>query len=302
MAPGTRVNRERQARAFLVFALTYNIDFLSPSISDLVMYTRYMANSYTSPSSTKNYMSGAKYWVITHGGDPSAFASIEVAEILKAITAESNHVPRQAPPLLPSDIRVICAYLDANPNFYAAIKPCILITYSCMLRASNVLSPNLSVWAGAHTLLARDIRYDNGALNIIIRSTKSTSARRPTLLRVEPGSSALICPVRAWFQYVRYLRIPQLGPAFLADSGAPLTAAPVVAAIREALIAAGAKNVTRISMHSLRRGAAQAAQAGGASHQEIMKHGIWSSTSGLGYYLKPASSEVPRILSDILAQ
>lgn len=77
--------------------------------------------------------------------------------------------------------------------------------------------------------------------------------------------------------------------------------APVVAAMRAALQVAGAPNVARVSMHFLHLGASQAAQAGGASYQEIMKHGIWSSSSGLGFYLKPASSEVHRILLASLA-
>lgn len=301
VAPGTRLNKQRQARAFITFALIYDVDCLSPSISDLVMYTRFMANSYTSPSSIKNYMSGAKYWVTTHGGQPSAFSSLEVGEMIKAVTAESDHVPLQAPPLFPSDLGIICSFLDNSSSLDHAIKPCILISYTCMLRSSNVVSPNLVVWAGAHTLLARDIRYDNGALNVLVRSTKTTNARHPNLLRVEPASSDLLCPVRAWLRYVRSIRVLPMGPAFLTDSGQPLTAPKVVASMRAALQAAGAPNFARVSMHSLRRGAAQVAQAGGASSAEIMKHGIWSSPQGLSYYLNPASSEVPSILSASLA-
>lgn len=301
VAPGTRINKERQARAYITFALIYDIDYLFPSIEDIVMYTRFMANSYTSPSSTKNYMSGAKYWVTIHGGDNSAFSSLEVGEMVKAVTAESNHVPLQAPPLFPSDIRLICAFLDRNPTFDRAIKPCVLLSYTCMLRASNVVSPNLAVWAGAHTLLARDVRYDNGALNVLVRSTKTTSTRNPTLLKVQPADHSLVCPIRAWFAYVRQTNIQPLGPAFLTDSGRPLTAGPVVAAMRAALCQAGAPNYAKVSIHSLRRGAAQTAHAAGASRQEIMKHGIWSSSSGVGFYLNPASTEVPSILSATLA-
>lgn len=209
-------------------------------------------------------MSGAKYWVTIHGGDPSAFSSTEVGEIIKAITVEANHVPLQAPPLFPSDIRLIAAYLDLNQNLDRAIKPCILISYTCMLRSSNVLSPNLAVWAGAHTLLAWDIRYDNGALNVLIRSTKTTISNNPTLLRVEPADSSIVCPIRAWFDYVRAVRVLPLGPAFVTNEGRPLTAVPVVAAMRAALKQALAPNFAKVSMHSLRRGAAQTGQRGGA--------------------------------------
>lgn len=82
--------------AFLTFALIYDVNYLSPSISDLVMYTRFMANLYSSPSSNKNYMSGAKYWAITHGRGAAAFSSIEVGEMIKAVTSESTLILRQA--------------------------------------------------------------------------------------------------------------------------------------------------------------------------------------------------------------
>lgn len=283
----------------MTFAVLYDVDFLNPSILDLVMYIRYMANLYSSPASTKNYLSGAKYWITTHGGNTSAFTTTEASEMIKAIVSESVHVPSPALPLSPHDICIICEYLDTIPAVIKAIKPCIWISYACMLRSSNVLSPSLTVWGGAHTLYFSDISLSHDVMNVVIRSTKSTSKRKPVMLRVLPSSNPVTCPIRAWTMYVRKRNPWPHGPAFVTDSGSPLTAGPVVSAMRAALAAAGVSNLTKISMHSLRRGAAQAAYYKGVPKDEIMKHGIWSTSWGLDFYLKPASIEVPRVLSSL---
>lgn len=82
-----------------------------------------MANSYSSPASIKNYLSGAKYWVTVHAGDISAFLSIEVAEMIKAVVTESDHIPSPAAPITVQHLRLICGFLDSNPVIIKAIKP-----------------------------------------------------------------------------------------------------------------------------------------------------------------------------------
>lgn len=301
VAPGTRVNRFRQAKAFVTFATIYGCNCLSPTIKDLVMYIKFMANSYSSPSSIKNYLSGAKYWVTIHAGNIASFLSLEVTEMIKAVVSESNHIPSPAAPITVHHLKIICAFLDAHSSVIKSIKPCILITFACMLRASNVLSPSINSWAGAHTLLAGDIIFHQDYLDVIIRSTKTTSRKKPTLLRVLASPVISICPVRAWREYAVMINPCPSGPAFVLNSGLPLTPSPVVEAMRAALRAEGLNNTERISMHSLRRGAVQAAASEGVSHQEIMKHGVWKSSQGLSYYLDPASSEVPRAIAAKLA-
>lgn len=272
VAPGTQLNRRRQAKAYITFSVIYQVNFLAPTITDLVMYIKYMANSYTSPASIKNYFSGAKYWVTVHAGDVSSFLALEVAEMLKAVVSQSDHVPSPALPLTPRLIKLICNFLDSNSDVIKAIKPCILLTFSCMLRSSNVLSPNLLAWAGAHTLLASDVIRDATGLTVIIRSTKTTSRRNPVLLKVVPSTSHDVCPVRTWSDYAMTVNPAPFGPAFVTNSGLPLTAAPMVAAMRAALKAAGLSAVHRISMHSLRRGAVQSAAGEGVPNEEIMRH------------------------------
>lgn len=55
-------------------------------------------------------------------------------------------------------------------------------------------------------------------------------------------------------------------------------------------------------MHSIRRGAAQAAANNGVPEQELKIHGIWKSDKGLHAYVPKSSGIVTRVLASALAQ
>lgn len=300
MAPGTFLNRQRQAKVYIKFAVVYRFDYLAPLVVHAAMYVKFLGNSFTSPASIKNYLAGAKSWIAHHLGDNSAFMAPEINAVFKFVTKTSNHVPSPAPPLLPAHVQMICAFIDNHVSVPNAIKPALLLGYTCFLRSSNLLSPNLSTWGGAHTLRVSDICKSHDGLFVIIRSSKTLSHPRPTVLQVLAIPGSPLCPVKAWFTYKSILKPPPSGPAFILESGAPLTALPVVKIIRLALKLQGVPNTSSFSMHSLRRGATQAADDKGASQSDLMSHGTWASSQGLKPYLKPQTA-VPRLLASILA-
>lgn len=266
------------------------------------MYVQFLANSHTSPSSLKNYVSGARHWITHHGGDPSSFSSPPVCDVSRKLVLSSSHVPAQAAPLTPAHLRIICAYIDANPTYPTSVKPCILLSYACMLRGSNVISKTHKLWDGAHTLKARDISLGPpGVLYVTVRSTKTTSKAKPFTLTIQAVSDSRVCPVRAWMLYVSKARLVPWGPAFVVDKNSALTAGPVVCAIRSALAQAGYTDVMNYSLHSIRRGSAQLASFMGASNQDIMTHGNWRSEQGLSYYINSVSSSVSTCLARGLA-
>lgn len=265
------------------------------------MYAQLLANSHTSPASLKNYLSGAKHWIIHHVGDPSAFLSPPVQDVIKRLSSTSDHVPSQALPITPTELNIICRFLDEHTSYPAAIKPAILISFTCMLRASNITSPSAKVWGGAHTLNRGDITITPTGLSVVIRSTKTTGGPIPAIIDILaiPGSAS--CPRQAWIHYLVKDQPPLSGPAFITPEGRPLVSSPIAAAIRAALSAAGYSEPKRYSIHSLRRGSAQLACALGASNADIMSHGLWASQSGLRYYTHPASNKVSHLLARGLA-
>lgn len=248
------------------------------------MYSQYLANTHTAISAVKNYLAGAKSWVLEHMGDISSFMSNEVALMIKSINKKSVNITRRADPLSKQDINLICMFLDSARNAPLAIKPCILIGFACFLRGSNLVSPNQSVWAGPHTLLSRHIFLAPKGLIVVIPSTKTRV--KPYAIKLPYESSQLSCPVRAWTRYTSSVSPPVGGPAFVLSDRTPVNAKLVLSFIKAALSVDPTRDLSLITMHSLRRGAVQNAQKEGLSKDEIMSLGAWSSTSGLKPYLR----------------
>lgn len=198
LAPGTIKNRLKQASIFIKFMLAYKFNYLQPSMAELAMYSQFLANTYASPATVKNHVSGAKSWLQLHGGTIDAFATAELGMMTKSISDNSQHVPATAAPLTPGDIHIICNYIDTMPQVPLSVKPAFLIAYSCFLRVSNVLAPTVASWGGRHTILGRDI-IDAGRMPyIIIRTTKTRRSGKPHIITVLPNVVPSVCPIRAW--------------------------------------------------------------------------------------------------------
>lgn len=282
LAPGTYANKYRQAASYLRFALSYNVDYLNPTVINICMFSQLLANNHDSPTSVKNYLAGAKSWVYEHGGNISAFLTSELSTMSKSIAKHSDHVTHRATPLKWYEIEQICMFLDSASNCPLAVKPCILIGYSCMLRASNLLSNPGSV-VGPHTLLARNIFEIRKGLIVVINTSKSTFT--PYSVTIHRLSDHKFCPVVAWNNYKSIVSPPSTGPAFLMPDRSPLNSKTVVALMKAALANSPSRDVNLITMHSLRRGAAQDAEASGIPLKTIMKRGAWRSKSGIKPYL-----------------
>lgn len=268
------------------FALEYAVNYLSLSRIELAMYVQYLANTYKAPNTIKNYLSGARHWVNYHAGNDLAFTSSEVQSVLKYNINKSLHVPVQAFPLEPAHIVDICHFIDLHVSIPRAVKPAILIGYLCFLRASNLLSTHISEWGGPHTIAVDDVIIVPHGLTIRIRSSKTRKNLKPVFLNVYPVSQTQLCPVHSGKVYLYTVKPAPRGPAFMLDPFTPLTSKFLVTIMRDALDASGCKDSHRVSMHSLRRGAAQAAQRGGASRQSLKDHGTWRTDAALDTYLR----------------
>lgn len=198
--------------------------------------------------------------------------------IIKSVTERSLHVPSPAPPITEKDIRTICEYLLIHPQ-HPGIKAAILLAFSTFMRVSNVLSPSTNGTGGRHTLKVNDVIPTPEGLKIIIRSTKTRRSGLPHVLQVFNATDPVVCPVKAWFDYVTIIQPCLIGPAFMLDSSTPLTSPPVVDVMRKALGQTSLSSKRTVSFHSLRRGGAQSAAKNGATEQQLMHHGTWASKS-----------------------
>lgn len=197
----------------------------------------------------------------------------------------STHVPQRAPPLTINHLSIVCKFLDYNKIIPPVFKAALLLGYACFLRSSNLLSPTVSEWGGPHTLYVSDVTPAPYGLVVLLRSSKTIKGSAPVCLQVYRISNTQCCPVRTWFNYLNISKPAINGPAFMINAVTPLTPRPLVNFIRLALQAAGEPLYNKFSLHSLRRGAAQAADQAGANRQALKTHGTWATDSALNAYL-----------------
>lgn len=247
------------------------------------MYVQHLANTLSEPSSIKNYMSGAKIWVLEHFGNIASFTAYEIGMMVKAVIKKSNHIPRRALALSLSQIYRICDFLDKAPSAPKAQNPCVLIGYACYLRASNLLCDSVSSWGGPHTLKVLDIVVATNGVQVTLNSTKSSTV--PTTLWVHKNPVTKYCPKQAWITYIQAVKPISFGPGFVLDSGHALTPNLLVDFSRAALTSDPDVDISLITSHSLCRGATQNAASENISIPVIMKRGGWRSKSGLAPYL-----------------
>lgn len=286
VSKGTATNRFTQAKAYVTFAVSYHFDPLAPTSTELCMYVQYLKNSFAAPTTVKNYLSGAKTWMAEHGGNITPFSSFEYQQLYAGITKRSQHIPKRAAPIGWQHVKIIARFLDSCPSAPYAAKPCILIGYYTFLRSSNLLSPTMSTWGGPHTIMAQDIRVSDEGLIISVHTTKTKSSSAPISTIIPWQDDPAFCPVASWMKYAAAIKPWVLGPAFLTDHLQPLTARHLVGFMRLALKNCRDINASRISLHSLRRGATHTASEQGLSLEEIKEKGMWRSDSGIAPYLK----------------
>lgn len=263
----------------------YNVNYIAPSLLHAAMYVQYLANTYKAIATVKNYISGARFWINHHCGNDISFASFYVTSVVKFNATNSTHVPNKAPPLTVNQIAIVCRFLDFYSSIPVVFKAALLLGYACFLRGSNLLSPTVSQWGGPHTLYVSDIMTVPSGLVVSIRSSKTIRNGKPVRLHVYRVHDSNCCPVQAWHKYLRVSKPSSTGPAFMINHITPLTTRPLINIIRLALQNAGEPMYNSYTLHSLRRGAAQAAQKGGADRHSIKAHGTWSTDSGVNAYL-----------------
>lgn len=285
IAPGTSANRATEAKAYITFCVIYEFQPLKLTSSQVCMYIQYLKNSFAAPTTVKNYLSGARTWIGEHGGDLTAFTTLEYHQLTSGVVKRSQHIPQREPPLAWEHIQAIVSFLDSTPGIPLAVKPCVLIGYHTFLRLSNLLSKSMSMWGGPHTLPAHDLHLNDDGLVISVRSTKTKSNPEPVKTTLPWGPDAYMCPAMAWFKYITKICPWALGPAFLTDDGLPLTPRHVVGFMRLALKDCKGLVPSKISMHSLRRGAVHSATSQGIPASVIKERGMWRSDSGLAPYL-----------------
>lgn len=84
---------------------------MDPTPVDLLMYIQFLKNSKKTIGTIKNYLSGAKCYLVERGASGLSFLHHMVVTFLKGTDRLSMHVPQQAVPIPTNTIIRACASL-----------------------------------------------------------------------------------------------------------------------------------------------------------------------------------------------
>jgi len=297
-AESTQRNHYRQAKRYLEFMLRQHLDPAMPDERD-VMYFAAELFAEMAPASAKNILSGARTWVAGLNGRVEAFDHPNVMSIKRGAVRTSSHQVAQAPPLTPEMIAGIADYLDQAGPSGVVPKAALLLGFFSMLRASNLLSLDLTKAAGPHTLRRQDVKTMPDGLEIVISSSKTIVSAAAAVTIFVPRISSNVCPVKAYLASTALVPAHAVSPLFVLPSGLPLTPRPLTAVLRAALLATKIPHPASYSLHSLRRGASYACSNLAVPLASIMAHGTWTSNAVSAYLPKKPDRTAPAALGKL---
>lgn len=299
LAPGTSANRLSQARIFLSFMLEYGLDYRDPSPVDVLMYVQLLKNSGRTMGTIKNYLSGAKLYLMERGFSGASFSHHMVVTFLKGVDRVSTHVVTQAVPVPTNYIINACVLLRSLSPEGEIIAASILFAFATMVRQCHLF---YTAHGHGHLIPRGDVEIRHGCLHVYVRSSKTTNARNVSVIQVYTVSDPKACPVLA---YRRALHLCPGGPhdVLFKDprTGLAFNAARANLMFKSALAAAGFKGASGASFHSLRRSSAQLCAQSGVPLDQVQRHGMWRSSGIRSYVSNNPSSATAKVISDTMS-
>ena len=271
---------------------------LEPRIYDVLQFVTSLYHTMRSPGGIQNALSGARSWLLDHGGSPDALSHPSVKRLCRGGNKVFPHRVLCAPPISPRVLRHLIAFLTTFGTPTLMPIAALLIGYFAMLRQSNLLSPRPGIWGGPHTIRRRDIRPCPQGLRVTLNSSKTIQAPRDAVeLLVPKIHDSLLCPVLAWHKASAAVPASGLAPAFLSSADTPLDTPTLTKILRLSLKMIHVPLYDTYTFRSLRRGAAQACQGAGVPLAAIKAQGTWESSAIFSYIPRKAPTAAPLALA-----
>ena len=296
--PGTWVNKRKQLEEYVRFMLAHSRKPQFPETYDVLSYFLFLQDKFVSPSTVRNYMSGARTWVLALTGSAAPFDSYQLSVLKRGLDAALDHTPVQSPPVTPSALMSIIDCLCDCGNHSLVIRSALLMAYLTLLRQSNLLATSDNPQGMKHTLKKAHITHTPHGLHVYVKSSKTIQNPKDRFSILVPRARVTrYCPVETWLKFLAFQPpVLQDELAFLLPDGDPLTPTRLTKIVRLVLADLGSPLATSFTLHGVRRGAAQACAKAGASLEAIKKLGSWRSDTVHTYVPRDLVATAPQAL------
>lgn len=258
--------------------VAYQLDAFNPGPVDLMLYAQCLANSRKMIGTIKNYLSGARSFILERGSVLLAsFAHPMLATFVKGLEKNIAAPPTQAITVPPRVIVAACDYLRNTSAEGVIVTGIILFLYATMLRQGHVLHmPH----GEAHVITRGDLFFEQGSMLVLVKSSKTTTKANQSVIPVLSVNDLTVCLVNACRDAMALTPAGSISPVFL-DPRMHLMLTPrrATALWREALLMVGFRQAPAATLHSLRRAGAHTCANEGVDIQHIKDHGMWRSAA-----------------------
>jgi hypothetical protein len=304
LSPATKAVYMSGARAFLTFANMYNLqkgDAGLPRCDENLL--RYFVchcaeNFHLSYVTIKSYLSSVRNLYIVNGlpnplvhpvtGEPLH----RLALLCRGIKKSHSPAANSRKPLSGTMLRTICQHLRKGVMGYyldSLLESACLIAFFGFLRCGEFTTPTQNFDPNVNLCLG-DITLTSTCANVLLKVSKTDPFRTGCMIMLFKNNT-LLCPYASLVRFLSFRR--SLGsdprsPLFLLPGGQPMSRKSFIDMLQHVCRAAQI-DVTNISGHSLRIGAATEAANARTPDHLIQTLGRWSSTCYTRYIRTPKS-------------
>ena len=289
--PGTQRGRKSAVNIFLLFCEKARLHYKRINYYHVCWFIEHLANVPYTPGSISNTVSHMRTFYKISGLNDAAWHHYKVGLAMRAVATNIRHVPDPKQPVTPAILRAALKHAHTLPRA-KAMRLAILLMYMGFLRQSSIAPYTVAGFDSTRHLTPADITVTSQGLSVKVKWTKTMqrSSDAKTLLLPETRD-ALLCPVRAYHQYLAAAAPKEAGPLLVHPDGRPLTTRYISGQWTALLLKAGVAPLP-FSLHSLRRGAAgYTYNDQKADLNDVMTQGTWRSLA-VREYIQPQEGKL----------
>lgn len=276
-AESTNKNLKIQWETFLMFCIYFKLTFLPVNTETLSLYVQFLARSFKSTQSIKNYVSGVKTMHHLLGYSTDQINGFLINLGLKGIARTQPHMVKQAAPITPEILLKMHQCMDMRKSTDVVIWCLFLFAFFLFARKSNLVPTTLNDVKSSKFLLRQDVTYKDGNLLITMKWSKTIQFGERILETplIEIPHSPL-CPVAAYLKMCRVVKAKPTDSLFTLLNGKPVFYQHYQLRLRQLIQEIGMDGNV-FSTHSFRRGGCTFAFKSKVPIDLIKAHGDWKS-------------------------
>ena len=139
LRPGSKKNLLVHIRSFLSFCIFYRKPEDSLDVNMLCAYVEFLLNSFSSPSTVRNYISSLATFQSWRGLSTEFFNSLQVSQLWRAIDLTVRHFPRQVHILSVAQFKVLLQHAALLGTNYRLFKAFLTLLFFSMVRVSTLI-------------------------------------------------------------------------------------------------------------------------------------------------------------------